>query len=56
MKNLMKFSCNHCVAIHLGSLSSSLHFQDFVDEVFSSLEFFIALHLCMVEGGPFKGL
>ncbi len=57
IKNVMTISYNHHVAIHLGSLSLSfLRFQVCVDEMFSPLDISATLRLCMVEGGPFKGL
>jgi hypothetical protein len=57
MKNVIIISWNRHVAICLGSLSLSFwHFWNCINEMFSMLDISMAPHLCMVEGGSFKGL
>jgi len=56
-RNVITIYWNCDVVICLGSLFSNFeHFQDYVNEVLSLLDNFATLHLCMVEGGPLKGL
>jgi hypothetical protein len=57
MKNVMTILWNCCVAICLRSLSSSFwHSWDCVHEGLTPLEISAIFYLCMVKGGPLKGL
>jgi hypothetical protein len=57
IKNVMTISWNFHVVIRLGSLSLSFWcFQVYANEMFFSLNIFVAPHLCIVEGGSYKGL